>query len=331
MITLEQAKVSMVDPVDQTVIDEFRRSSYLMDNIPFANDVAPATGGQTLVYGYTKLKTPSTASVRKINGEYTNDEAIRERLNAYLKILGGNFKLDRVIIGTSGAVDELNFQLKQKINAVTNLFHNLVINGNSTTNEDEFDGLKKLLTGSKTEVTSTVDLSTSAKLDTNYNAFLDEMNEFLSLLSEKPTMLLMNSKMLTKMKNVARRAGYYSRSEDAFGRTVDNWDNIPMVDMKQFYDPKTKKTVDVVGVETDGTTAIYAVCAGMDGFHGVSLQGNNVVESHLPDLNQPGTIKEGDVEFVGCIALKNTLKAGVLKGIKVADAAREVQEQKASK
>ena len=317
MITLKEAKVSMVDPVDQTVIDEFRRSSQLMDMLPFANDVAPATGGQTLVYGYTKLKTPSGASLRKINGEYTPNEAIKERMNAELKILGGSFKLDRVIINTAGAVDELNFQMKQKIAATTNLFHQLVINGDSSTNEDEFDGLKKLLSGSTTEKTTTLDISTSALLDTNYNAVLDEVTEFLSLLAEKPTALLMNSKMLTKMKNVARRAGYYSRTEDAFGRTVDNWDNIPMLDMKQYYDAATGKSSDVVAIEEDGTTAIYAICAAEDGFHGESLQGEKVVDSHLPDMSQPGTIKEGDVEFVGCVALKNSLKAGVLKGIKV--------------
>ncbi len=317
MITLADAKATMVDPVDQMVVDEFRRSSYLMDILPFANDVAPATGGQTLVYGYTKLKTPSTASLRKINGEYTADEAVRERMNAELKIMGGNFKLDRVIINTSGALDELNFQIKQKVNATTNLFHYLVINGDSSTNEDQFDGLKKLLSGSNTEKEISLDVSTSALLDTNYNALLDEVTEFISTLAEKPTALLMNSKMLTKMKNVARRAGYYSRSEDAFGRTVDMWDNIPMVDMKQYYDPTTKKSIDVVATEEDGTSAIYAICASQDGFHGVSLQGENVVASHLPDMTQPGTIKEGDVEFVGCVALKNSLKAGVLKGIKI--------------
>lgn len=315
-ITLAQAKVTMVDPVDQTVVDEFRRSSYLMDNLVFANDVAPATGGQTLVYGYTKLKTPSTAGFRAINGTYTAGEAIKERKNAYLKIMGGNFTLDRVIIGTSGSVDELNFQMQQKILATTNLFHYTVINGDSTQTADEFDGLAKLVAGSSTEVScpAAVDLSTSALMDANYNAFLDEVNEWLAKFAKKPTMLLMNSKMLTKMKNIARRAGYYSRSEDAFGRTVDNWDNIPMVDMGSYFNGST--SVECVPIVT-GKTAIYGICVGLDGFHGVSLQGNKVVDSHLPDLNAPGVIKEGDVEFVGCVALKNSLMAGVLKDIKV--------------
>lgn len=316
MITLAEAKATMVDPVDQQVIDEFRRSSFLMDRMPFANDVAPTTGGATLVYGYSKLETPSSASFRKINGKYVADEAKRKRVNAYLKIMGGNFEIDRVLIGSSGALDELNFQMTQKIDATTNLFHYAVINGDST-KEDEFDGLKKLLKGASTEVTTDSDLSTSALMDTNYNHFLDEVTEFMGKLAKKPDLLLMNSTMKTKMKNVARRAGYYSQTEDAFGRSVDNWDGIPMMDMGEYYNAANSKTVPVVEIETDGTTAIYAVCFGLDAFHGVSLQGENVVTSHLPDLNAPGTVKEGDVEFVGCVALKNTLKAGVLKGIKV--------------
>ena len=62
-ITLAQAKVGMADKVDQQVIDSFRRSSYLLDNLVFDNAVSPGTGGSTLSYGYIQLKTPSTASV----------------------------------------------------------------------------------------------------------------------------------------------------------------------------------------------------------------------------------------------------------------------------
>lgn len=321
-ITLQEAKVTMVDPVDQLVIDEFRRGSWLLDQLTFDNAVAPATGGSTLVYGYTKLLTPSGAQTRAINGEYTPSEAKKTRENAYLQILGGNFKLDRVIINTAGSVDELGFQMKQKIKAASNLFNWLAINGDSDEGTDaapQFDGLAKLLEGSDTVVTATVDISTSALMDSNYNAFLDEVNEWLAKLEEKPAALLMNSKMLTKMKNIARRAGYYSRGEDAFGRTVDQYDNIPMIDLQEYYDAaaETPSNKLCVPIEADGTTAIYAICTGLDGFHGVSPQGNKIIDQHLPDLNAPGVLKEGDVEIVCAVALKNTHKAGCLKGIKV--------------
>lgn len=321
-ITLEQAKVGMADKVDQNVVDTFRRSSFLLDNLVFDNAISPGTGGSTLAYGYVQLKTPSTAGVRKINEEYTPGEAVREEKTTKAIIMGGKFQIDRVLIGTAGAVDELAFQAEEKIKATSNEFTNLVINGNSSGSGEgilnTFDGLDKLLTGSETEITSAVDVSTSALMDTNYNALLDEVDGFLSTLDGTPTMLLMNNKMLTKMRACARRAGYYTASEDAFGRKVERYNGIQMVDAGKYYDKTQSKTVDIVPVDTDaGTTDIYAVTIGLDGFHGISPTGSKVITSYMPDLNEPGAVKDGEVELVAGVALKNTNKAGVLRGIKI--------------
>ena len=115
------------------------------------------------------------------------------------------------------------------------------------------------------------------------------------------------------MKSVARRAGYYSRTEDAFGRTVDNYDGIPMQDMEDYYDGS--KTTPVVAIESDHSTSIYAVCLGMDGFHGISPTGNKVIKSYLPDLKAPGAVKKGEVEALVGTVLKDTKKAAVFRGI----------------
>lgn len=315
MITLNEAKVGMADKVDQAVIDEFRRGSLLLDRLIFDNSVSPGTAGSTLNYGYVKLKTPSTAGFRKLNEEYSGNEAKREKATAELKIFGGEFSLDRVIINTSGAVDELDFQMKEKVKASCNLFHKTTIQGDSSINDDEFDGLDKLLKGSSTEVITTIDLSSSAMMDANYNEFLDIMDDFISKQQGKPDLLLMNSKMQTKMKGIARRAGYYSRTEDAFGRSIDNWDGIPLVDLEEYFDGT--KTTPCVPIKEDGTTDIYSVQIAKDGFHGVSPAGNNIISTALPDLKAPGVIKKGDVEMVAAVVLKNSLKAGVLRGIKV--------------
>ena len=96
-ITLEQAKISMADKVDQQVVDMFRRNSMLLDNMVFDNAISPGTGGSTLTYGYIQLKTPSTAAVRTINGEYTPGEAIREKKTTGAIIMGGAFQVDRVL------------------------------------------------------------------------------------------------------------------------------------------------------------------------------------------------------------------------------------------
>ena len=188
----------------------------------------------------------------------------------------------------------------------------MVING--TVAAGQFDGLKKLLSGTANEITSEVSLTSSAELDENYNAFLDEMDGFISTLDGTPTMLLMNRDMLIKLRSIARRAGYYERTKDDFGRVVETYAGIPMVDMGKYYNGT--ETVDVVATE-GGKTAIYAVSLGLDGFHGISPTGNGVISSYMPDLTTPGAVKTGEVELVAGVALKNTLKAAVLKDIAI--------------
>lgn len=324
-ITLAEAKVGMADKVDQQVIDEFRRSSLLLDLLTFDDTVSPGTGGSTLTYGYMRLKSPSTVAVRKVNTEYTPGEAKREKASADLVILGGAFEIDRVIAETSGAVDEMDFQIKEKTKAGANYFHNLVINGSSASTgagyvTGTFDGLKKILSGSDTEITSGTDISTSELLDNNYNAFLDELDAFISILAEKPDILLMNNKMLTKVRAAARRAGFYERNTDGFGRIVEKYNGIPMMDCGQYYNGT--KTVDVVetsepSASAYGETAIYAVKLGLNAFHGISVDGKKMLRTYLPDLSAPGAVKKGEVEMLAAAVLKNSKMAGVLKGIKI--------------
>lgn len=323
-VTLAQAKVGMANKIDQFVIDEFRRSSLLLDALTFDNAVSPGTGGSTLTYGYTRLKTPSTGAFRKLNQEYTPNEADRENIFVNLKIFGGSYQIDRVIQDTSGQINEMNFQLEQKVKGAANLFHNTVINGDSAVNVDAFDGLDKALTGSSTEINTDaiIDLSDEAGLTANKFAFLDELDNFLSELEGKPTMLMGNSKLITKIQSVARRAGYLTQSEDAFGRKVNGYDGIPLVDLGYFYNGST--TVPIVGIEDrtvgteqTGLTDLYAVGLGMDGFHGVSPTGNGVIRNYLPNFDSPGAVKTGDVEMVAAVALKATRKAGVLRNVKV--------------
>ncbi len=318
-ITLAEAKVGMADKVDQQIVDMFRRSSLLLDHMVFDNVISPGTGGSTLTYGYIQLKTPATAGVRTVGAEYTPGEAKREKKTTGAIIMGGSFQIDRVLQNTAGAADEMAFQAEQKIKATANYFHNLTING-SAGNEagyvgGTFDGLKKLLGGTENELKSSVALTTSAELDENYNAFLDEMDSFLSCLDGAPSMLLMNRQMLVKLRSIARRAGYYERTKDDFGRVVETYAGIPMVDMGKYFDGS--KTVDVVETDANGKTAIYAVSLGLDGFHGISPMGDGVINSYMPDLNAPGAVKTGEVELVAGVALKNTLKAAVLKDIAV--------------
>ena len=153
--------------------------------------------------------------------------------------MGGSFEVDRVLQNTSGAIDELAFQAEQKVKATSNFFHNCVINGTSAATGagyvvNTFDGLKKLLTGTANEFTSAVDLSTEANMNANANAMIDEVDAILAAIDGTPDLLLMNKEMLLKLRSVARRAGYYERVRDDFGRWVETFAGVPMLDLGKF-------------------------------------------------------------------------------------------------
>ena len=182
-----------------------------------------------------------------------------------------------------------------------------------------FDGLAKLLAGTSNEFTSSVDLTTSANMDANKNAFLDELDGVVSAV-DGPSMILMNQAMLIKARSVARRAGYYESTKDDFGRVVETYRGIPMIDLGKYYNGST--SVDVVATSAAsssaaGATCIYVVSLGLDGFHGISPTGTGVINSYMPDMTAPGAVKTGEVELVAGVALKNTLKAAVLKNIAI--------------
>ena len=317
LITLAEAKKTQKTAIEQGVISEFQRGSRILDRLPFDAAVACGGSGSTLTYGYTVLKTPSSAAFRNINEEYTPNMAIRDEKTAQCKIFGGAWKIDRVIDDTSGALREMNFQMQEKIEGAINLFNYNFINGNSSSNPKEFDGLKKLLEGSDTEykLEEAIDLSTEAAIEQNKDYFIDVLDDFLSTLKGKPDMLIGNSKLIGKIKSVARRLGYFSQSEDAFGRTIDKYDGIELVDLG-VYD-REGQTKDVVEIGEDGATSLYAVSFGENGVHGISPQGDKLIKTYGKDVTDTGVMREGEIEAIMGIVIKDTKKAGVLTNIKI--------------
>jgi len=326
MITLAQAKLNMSDDIQIGVIDEFRKSSFILDNITFDDAVTPGTNGATLTYGYTRLITQASASFRELNTDYIPQEVTKQRYTTELKPFGGSFQIDRIIANTGGLADEVSLQVEQKVKAARSLWHDTIINGDSAVDLNSFDGLNKAITGSSTEfnASSLIDLSTSAALDTNYKQFLDLIDEFLSNLDGKPSFLGGNSKLITKIKSVARRAGYLTQSEDAFGRKVNSYDGIVLVDLGaragsndpviSIFDTRKPNGIDIV----TGLTDLYAARLALDGFHAVSLANQDLIKIWLPDFNTSGAVKTGEVELVAAVALKATKSAGVFRNIKVA-------------
>ena len=149
-LMLNDMKEGVSDKVAEKVVDTFLRESEILQMLPFDNTVSPQ-GGSTLTYSYMQKQIPSTAAFRKLNAEYADSEAKLVKKSADLKIFGGKFKMDRVLKQAENKFNNMAFQMEEKIAAAVSLFHYTLVNGDSTTQTDSFDGLDKMLAGTTSE------------------------------------------------------------------------------------------------------------------------------------------------------------------------------------
>lgn len=329
-LTLQDMREGASDKVAEQVVDTFLRESEILQMLTFDDTVSPQ-GGSTLTYSYMQKQIPSTAAFRKLNEEYTDSEAKLVKKSADLKIFGGKFKMDRVLKQAENKFNNMAFQMQEKIAAAVSLFHYTLINGDSTTQNDSFDGLDKMLAGTTSEFNSkaVVDISSLDKLKTN----ADQLYELLQILIRETgaDALLMNSSTIAKIQTMARLLGYKTETEEAFGKKVTSMDGVRFMDLKNHYTVSGETVTANACVKdnisrtvsgssaTSGLTDIYAVKFDVnDGFHAASITGGSAISQYLPDFNQPGAVKDGEVEMVAATVLRNTKHAGVLRNVKIA-------------
>jgi hypothetical protein len=274
-VTLAQAALNTQDDLDALIIDEFRKSSAILDALPFHDTVNPMGGGTTLTYGYHRLVTQRSAAFRPINSEYTAEEVTKERFTVDLKPLGGSFRIDRVLNDIARS-SETALQLQQLIKATRTRFQDEVINGDVAVDANGFDGLDKALTGSTTEVNAA---GTDARADwvdldaatyTSQRAY-DLLDELFGVLDGPPSLLISNDLVAAKLRAIARRANVYVERpveglRDSFGNPINRQmvGNAVLVDAGEkagssqrivpVYDPDNSSYTITHSTGTDGGT-----------------------------------------------------------------------------
>ena len=332
-ITLAQAQVNAANDIDYAVIDNLRRSSWLMDQLVFDDTATPGTGGGSLVYGYVRLVTAAAAGFRAFNTEYTPGQATRQQFTVSLKPLGGAFTVDEKLANLGAAqTNETSFQMQQLITSTRIRLCQEIINGDTAVDATGFDGLSKSLVGSTTEVTATIPDWTPATVITQALAMarLDEVDEWLSRIVPSHTgggdngmvgalppgvkAILGNTKAITRFRALLRWAALLTQEKDDLGRKVEMYGDWVLVDVGDRGDGSSP----IVPITAGGVTDLYAVTFGLDSFHGASMAGAPLVESIPPDFSTAGRVKSGEVE-IGPVAvcLRNTKSAGVLRSIDV--------------
>lgn len=292
-ITLADLARNSGDKLVQGFVNELITDSVILDGLPFDNCLT-AEGTSDLVYSYKRVKQGMTAAFRALGEEPQETDMTFERITTNVGILSASFNLDRV--AKDAAVDLYNQKLAELKNAILRAFNKQVVGGDKVSQTNGFDGLAKTLKGTATEFTSAVDMNTIDKASAM--KFATEMDTMLSALMRTPDVLIMNSAMKVKLNAICREIGIAAVAPTTAGATVTAWNGIPVAELKDGALP---------------TNEIYALCYGLDGFHGITLKGDKAVTVNLPDWNQPGAVKKVDAEFVCGCALKAVHAAGVLK------------------
>lgn len=321
-ITLAQAALNTQDDYDASVINEFRKSNALLDVLQFAQAVSPAGGGATMDYSYRRQITQRGADFRPINSEYTPDEVTTQKFTTSLAEIGGSYEIDRRIANLgSAASDEVSLQTSNLITAVNAKFTDAIINGDTTVEEAGFDGLDKALTGSTTELDGgALDWSAFTSAESSLPV-IDGIDELMAELDGPATVLIANKAVMAKLRAAGRRANMYV-SSPVEGLNQDNgltvvrhtFGGVILIDPGA----KAGSNDPIIPIAADGTTDIYAVRIGLNGFHAVTTAGGNIVRTKFPDFATAGAVKKGEVylENVGA-ALKATKAAAVFRGVKV--------------
>ena len=274
--TLAELAINSQDKLKQGFINELITDSYILNMMPF-DDCLSANGTSDLVYAYKRVETGASAAFRSLNEEPKASEV----------------KMDRV--AKTAAEDLYELKVAESKNAIIRKFNAMLIAGDTATEEKGFDGLAKALKDSSTEFTSAVALT--ALDQPTARALATEMDTQLAARTRAPPVLAVSPHMATVMNAICRYIGMESLTMDDAGKRVQHWDGIRIEKLR------------------DGALAtndIYAICFGLEEFHGITLTGDSGINVALPDWSAPGAVKSGDSEFVCGCALKKTKAAGVL-------------------
>lgn len=244
----ESAKLSQ-DALQRGVIETFILESPVLDRIPFE----PIAGN---AFAYNEELSLPGVEFRAVNAAYTESTGTVNPKSESLVILGGDADVDTFIVKTRGNLnDQRAVQTRMKVKAAAYKFQDAFINGDTAVDANSFDGLKKRLTGAQVIAAGVNGLPIIGASDADRHAFLDKLDELLSLLNGEASALYMNGMILAKIKSSARRLTIFDQTVDSFGKKIATYNGVPLLDIG-----KTSAGVDIAP-QTEVQGASGAVCS----------------------------------------------------------------------
>ncbi|MFJ6137478.1 major capsid protein [Kitasatospora sp. NPDC092286] len=305
----EAAKLSTTD-LQRGVIETFVQESPILDRLPLMTIEGNA-------YAYNSEATLPGVEFRAVNAAYSESTGTVNTKTESLVILGGDADVDTFIAKTRGNLnDQRAIQEQLKVKASAYKFQDAFFNGDTATDPQGFDGLRKRLVGSQV-------LSAGANGMGPIAGGHDFFDALEALISEVPGLsadngaLYANRKIIGKIASSARRLGGFEMVREALtGKRIATYNGIPLLDPGQ-----TAAGVDILPTtETQGTatdaSSIYAVKFGRsEGDKAVTgLTNGGVTVRDLGELDSKPAFRTR-IEFFCGVALFSGKAAARLNGV----------------
>ena len=300
---MEAAKIAMGKnkEYEASIIELFARGSDLLAALPFNNII-----GDSKVI--TLEETLPEVGFRSVNQGYDESTGDTDSKTEKLFICGGDLDVDIFILDTHG-LDERTIQEAMKVKALSLAITKTMVKGYNAANPKEFDGLQARITNDQL-----IDAGGTAGGDPLSLEKLDELIDAV----ENPTHLVMNKQMrrrLTTSRRTPDVAGYVTFGEDAFGRRITKYNDIPILiaDKDNYNLPIMPFQEQCPGGGASTGTSIYCLAMGDQGVQG--LQGRNGIS--VRDLGELETkpVMRTRVDWYMTLCIKDPNTAARLWGI----------------
>jgi len=288
--------------VRASVIAMFARSSDLLMAMPFKDITGNA-------YAYQQEGSLPSVAFRGVNESYTPSTGVINPQVEALRIAGGELDVDSFIIKTGGpGVRSAHEELKVKSLAAE--LTRALIKGDSTSNPREFDGLQARLTGSQ--------LIEAGSTDGGDALSLLKLDELIDTVIGTNKYLIMNKAMRRRLTAAARTTtvgGYITYQQDAFGRQVTHYNDIPILTAYSNNDGTDPIAFDEVGSGGSTATATSIYCAAFGEGQVTGLQNGVMDVRDLGELDTSPLWRTRVEWFVG-LCIEHGRAAARLRGIK---------------
>lgn len=254
------------DPLRKSVIDTFLMESNLMEIVPWETI---GKLSETIV----KISSLPSVGFRKINEGYTESTGAFAHAVENISLAGGYIDTDKAIARAKNTIADARATMQNTmLKAMVYKFNDKFINGDPSTDPEEFKGLKLRVDDIYDEgfTDQRIDLADTSdkgilRTEASRHTFLDKLDQLIYCVKgHNPDFLLMNKKMLLALRSLLRREKLLDQTKDMFDRTIDVYQGARLVDIGV----KADQTTEIIlNIEDDGggsyETSIYAVKFGI--------------------------------------------------------------------